>query len=220
MRRGEGEGRVQLSKRAEEWRMNPPSAPPARWVLSAVNSLKLFNFNRGGAALTGGRSPSRCLPGAGRERPGEGRGGGGGIMKLNRHSVLRLFALLLMSLAAWYLGYFVAASVPQSTVSMAALREVGKKPVLRAPAPKRQKCDHWSPCPPGNFAYRILSGGGKHKRAKICFEDEQFMNEFGSGINIAIVNYKTGKFSSMKFFEMWEGGKEKSSTELLLLFQH
>ncbi|NXC98999.1 FAM3B protein, partial [Certhia familiaris] len=87
-------------------------------------------------------------------------------------AVLRLFVFLLASLAAWYLGYFVAAHVPQNTESIAALQEIGKKPVLRAPAPKRQKCDHWSPCPPGNFAYRILSGGGKKRRAKICFEDE------------------------------------------------
>ncbi|NWI37001.1 FAM3B protein, partial [Picathartes gymnocephalus] len=86
--------------------------------------------------------------------------------------VLRLFGLLLISFAAWCLGYFLAGHVPQNTVSVPALQEIGKRPVLRAPAPKRQKCDHWSPCPPGNFAYRILSGGGKQKRAKICFEDE------------------------------------------------
>uniref|UniRef100_A0A8D2QS90 FAM3 metabolism regulating signaling molecule B n=1 Tax=Zosterops lateralis melanops TaxID=1220523 RepID=A0A8D2QS90_ZOSLA len=92
-------------------------------------------------------------------------------------AIVRLFAFLLLSLAAWYLGYFVAAHVPQSTVSIAALQQIGKKPVLRAPAPKRQKCDHWSPCPPGNFAYRILSGGGKERRAKICFEDEQLKND-------------------------------------------
>ncbi|NXO42157.1 FAM3B protein, partial [Locustella ochotensis] len=85
---------------------------------------------------------------------------------------LRLFVILLASFAAWYLGYFVAAHVPQNTISIAALQEIGKKPVVRAPAPKRQKCDHWSPCPPGNFAYRILSGGGKQRRPKICFEDE------------------------------------------------
>ncbi|NXQ72937.1 FAM3B protein, partial [Quiscalus mexicanus] len=85
---------------------------------------------------------------------------------------LRLFGFLLTSLAAWYLGYFVAAHVPQNTVSIAALQEIGKKPVLRAPAPRRQKCDLWAPCPPGNFAYRILSGGGKQRRPKICFEDE------------------------------------------------
>ncbi|NXQ35661.1 FAM3B protein, partial [Alaudala cheleensis] len=88
-------------------------------------------------------------------------------------AVLKLFGLVLMSLAGWYLGYFAAAYVPENAVSIAALQEIGKKPALRAPAPKRQKCDHWSPCPPGNFAYRILSGGGKERRAKICFEDEQ-----------------------------------------------
>uniref|UniRef100_A0A8C3VCP3 FAM3 metabolism regulating signaling molecule B n=1 Tax=Catharus ustulatus TaxID=91951 RepID=A0A8C3VCP3_CATUS len=86
---------------------------------------------------------------------------------------LRLFGLLLLSVAAWYLGYFVALYAPQNAISIEALQEIGKKPVLKAPAPKRQKCDHWSPCPPGNFAYRILSGGGKERRAKICFEDEQ-----------------------------------------------
>ncbi|NXB09102.1 FAM3B protein, partial [Cnemophilus loriae] len=85
---------------------------------------------------------------------------------------LRLFGLLLTSTAAWYLGYFTAAYVPQNRISIAALQEIGKKPVLRAPVPKRQKCDHWSPCPPGNFAYRILSGGGQQRKAKICFEDE------------------------------------------------
>uniref|UniRef100_A0A8C3MPK7 Uncharacterized protein n=1 Tax=Geospiza parvula TaxID=87175 RepID=A0A8C3MPK7_GEOPR len=104
--------------------------------------------------------------------------------------VLRLFGFLLTSLAAWYLGYFVAAHVPRNTVSMAALQEIGKKPVLRAPAPKRQKCGLWAPCPPGNFAYRILSGGGKRRRPKICFEDEEFINERNyedkSGIIIAI----------------------------------
>ncbi|NWV05664.1 FAM3B protein, partial [Ptilonorhynchus violaceus] len=89
---------------------------------------------------------------------------------------VRLLGFLLISLAAWYLGYFVAALVPQHTISVAKLQEIGKKPVLRAPAPKRQKCDHWTPCPPGHFAYRILSGGGKQRRAKICFEDEQSGN--------------------------------------------
>ncbi|NXW67393.1 FAM3B protein, partial [Hirundo rustica] len=87
-------------------------------------------------------------------------------------AVLRLFGFLLASMAAWYLGYFAAVYVHQNRISIVALQEIGKKPVLRAPAPKRQKCDHWSPCPPGNFAYRILSGGGKQRKAKICFEDE------------------------------------------------
>uniref|UniRef100_A0A8C5T276 FAM3 metabolism regulating signaling molecule B n=1 Tax=Malurus cyaneus samueli TaxID=2593467 RepID=A0A8C5T276_9PASS len=108
--------------------------------------------------------------------------------------VLRCFGLVLASLAAWYMGYLLAVHVPQNTVSLAALQDIGKKPVLRAPAPKRHKCDHWSPCSPGNFAYRILSGGAKQRSAKICFEDELLISEengnTGSGINIAVVDCK------------------------------
>ncbi|NXL07429.1 FAM3B protein, partial [Mesembrinibis cayennensis] len=87
---------------------------------------------------------------------------------------VRFAGLLLASLTAWYLGCFASALVPKEaiTASIANLQDIGKKPVLRAPVPKRQKCDHWSPCSPGNYAYRILSGGGKGKLAKICFEDE------------------------------------------------
>ncbi|NXX21779.1 FAM3B protein, partial [Podargus strigoides] len=88
--------------------------------------------------------------------------------------LVKLGGLGLTSLAAWYLGYLFAAFIPKEavTTSFASLQDIGKKPVLRAPVPKRQKCDHWSPCSPGNYAYRILSGGGKAKLAKICFEDE------------------------------------------------
>ncbi|XP_073216408.1 protein FAM3B isoform X2 [Lepidochelys kempii] len=89
------------------------------------------------------------------------------------------------------------------------IQRIGEKPVLKAPPPKRQKCDHWSPCSPGSYAYRLLSGGGKEKLAKICFEDELLISEqkgnVGRGINIAIVNYKTGKVISTEFFDMWEG---------------
>ncbi|NXP22140.1 FAM3B protein, partial [Scytalopus superciliaris] len=85
---------------------------------------------------------------------------------------VRLTGLLLTSLAAWHLGQFIADLVPQATISNGEFQEIRKKPVLRAPGPKRQKCDHWTPCPPDNYAYRILSGGGKERMAKICFEDE------------------------------------------------
>ncbi|NWH56594.1 FAM3B protein, partial [Geococcyx californianus] len=90
---------------------------------------------------------------------------------------VKLAGLLLTSLASWYVGCLIAQLVPKETIitSVANLQDIGKKPVLRAPLPKRQKCDHWSPCPPGNYAYRILSGGGKAKLAKICFEDELFV---------------------------------------------
>ncbi|NXQ80567.1 FAM3B protein, partial [Nyctibius grandis] len=87
---------------------------------------------------------------------------------------VKFAGLLLIWLAAWHLGCILAALIPKEaiTTSIANLQDIGKKPVLRAPVPKRQKCDHWSPCSPGNYAYRILSGGGKDKLAKVCFEDE------------------------------------------------
>ncbi|XP_054250251.1 protein FAM3B [Indicator indicator] len=124
---------------------------------------------------------------------------------------VKFAGLLLASSASLYLGYLVADLVPRETVarSLANLQDIGKKPVLRAPVPKRQKCDHWSPCPPGSYAYRILSGVGREKPPKICFEDELLISRekgnAGRGINIAIVNYKTGKVTSTKHFDMWEG---------------
>ncbi|NXH66849.1 FAM3B protein, partial [Hydrobates tethys] len=87
---------------------------------------------------------------------------------------VKLAGFLLTLLAAWYLGCLFAALIPKKAITtpIANLQDIGKKPVLRAPVPKRQKCDHWSPCSPGNYAYRILSGGGRGRLAKICFEDE------------------------------------------------
>ncbi|NXV18257.1 FAM3B protein, partial [Cepphus grylle] len=88
--------------------------------------------------------------------------------------LVKLAGLLLTSLAAWYLGCLFAVLIPKETVTVPItnLEDILKKPVLKAPVPKRQKCDHWSPCSPGNYAYRILSGGGTGKLAKICFEDD------------------------------------------------
>uniref|UniRef100_A0A8B9FWZ0 Family with sequence similarity 3 member B n=1 Tax=Amazona collaria TaxID=241587 RepID=A0A8B9FWZ0_9PSIT len=114
-------------------------------------------------------------------------------MQPTNSGIVKLGRILVTSLAAWYLGYLFAALLPKKTVTpMAYLQDIGRKPVLRAPVPKRQKCDHWSPCSPGSYAYRILSGGGRGKLAKICFEDELLISEekgnVGRGINIAIVN--------------------------------
>lgn len=46
--------------------------------------------------------------------------------------LVKLAGLLLMSLAAWYLGYLFAALVSEETItSIANLKDIGKKPVLR-----------------------------------------------------------------------------------------
>ncbi|NXP52436.1 FAM3B protein, partial [Heliornis fulica] len=139
---------------------------------------------------------------------------------------LKLTGFLLTSLAAWYLGYIFAAFLSKEaiTTSIANLQDIGKKPVLRAPVPRRQKCDHWSPCLPGNYAYRILSGGGKEKLAKICFEDELLISEekgnVGRGINIAIVNCNSLIDSTEHSGEMIAFIKNAPEGSLLLMTTH
>ncbi|XP_071608610.1 protein FAM3B isoform X2 [Heliangelus exortis] len=140
------------------------------------------------------------------------------MMWLRQKYAVKLAGLLFTALTAWYLGYLIAYLLPSETIttSIANLQDFGKKPVLRAPVPKRQKCDHWSPCSPGNYAYRILSGGGKAKLARICFEDEMLISEekgnVGRGINIAIVNYHSG--------EMLTFIKNAPEGSLLLMVTH
>ncbi|KAF0886131.1 FAM3B protein, partial [Crocuta crocuta] len=115
------------------------------------------------------------------------------------------------SICAWYSGYLLAELIPEVSLSSAvySIRSIGERPLLKAPTPKRQKCDHWTPCPLNTYAYRLLSGGGRHKYAKICFEDELLIGEkignVGRGINIAIVNYMTGKVIATQYFDMFEG---------------
>uniref|UniRef100_A0A8D1KF02 ILEI/PANDER domain-containing protein n=1 Tax=Sus scrofa TaxID=9823 RepID=A0A8D1KF02_PIG len=107
------------------------------------------------------------------------------------------------SLCAWYSGYLLAELVPDMPLSSAvySIRSIGEKPVLRAPAPKRQKCDHWTPCPPNTYAYRLLSGGGRDKFAKICFEDEIHRptpEPQQRGIQAASATYTTTRVSAAK----------------------
>uniref|UniRef100_A0A8D2LIQ3 Family with sequence similarity 3 member B n=1 Tax=Varanus komodoensis TaxID=61221 RepID=A0A8D2LIQ3_VARKO len=102
---------------------------------------------------------------------------------------------ILASLGAWYMGSLFAYMVPEESLisTFDNLQNLGEKPKLKVPPPKRLKCDHWSPCQSGSYAFRLLSGGGTEKLAKICFEDELLISEergnVGRGINIAIVNY-------------------------------
>lgn len=133
----------------------------------------------------------------------------------------RALLLVLASVCAWYSGYLLAELVPDAPLSSAvySIRSIGEKPVLRAPTPKRQKCDHWTPCPPDTYAYRLLSGGGRDKYAKICFEDELLIGEktgnVARGINIAVVDYATGKMTAARYFDMYEGDNSGPMTKFI-----
>ncbi|XP_017735730.1 PREDICTED: protein FAM3B [Rhinopithecus bieti] len=147
--------------------------------------------------------PAPCLPDPGLRwllSPGSCRQGqewsGTWKMRPLVSGPLKVVFLVLASLCAWYSGYLLAELIPDAPLSSAAysIHSIGERPVLKVPVPKRQKCDHWTPCPSDTYAYRLLSGGGINKYAKICFEDNLLMGEklgnVARGINIAIVNCK------------------------------
>ncbi|XP_009200492.1 beta-secretase 2 isoform X5 [Papio anubis] len=162
--------------------------------------------------------PAPCLPDPGLRwllSPGSCRQGqewsGTWKMRPLVSGPLKVVFLVLASLCAWYSGYLLAELIPDAPLSSAAysIHSIGERPVLKAPVPKRQKCDHWTPCPSDTYAYRLLSGGGINKYAKICFEDDLLMGEklgnVARGINIAIVNYVTGNVTATQHFDMYEG---------------
>ncbi|XP_033002949.1 protein FAM3B [Lacerta agilis] len=127
------------------------------------------------------------------------------------NNFMKLGGFIFASVCAWYFGSLLASIIPEDSLASAFdnLQNVAEKPKLKAPLPKRLKCDHWSPCSPGSYAYRILSGGGQKSLAKICFEDQLLMSKesqnVGRGINVAIVDYNTGKLLNAKSFDMWQG---------------
>ncbi|KAM5333186.1 protein FAM3B isoform 2-T3 [Glossophaga mutica] len=134
---------------------------------------------------------------------------------------LRSLLFLCASVCAWYAGYLLAEFIPDTSLSSVAYRiqSISKRPILKAPVPQRQKCDHWAPCPPNTYAYRLLSGGVRDKYAKICFEDELLIGEktgnVGRGINVAIVNYTTGKVIATQYFDTYEDDNSGAMTRFI-----
>ncbi|XP_037687385.1 protein FAM3B isoform X1 [Choloepus didactylus] len=142
-------------------------------------------------------------------------------MRLVAGGALKGVFLCFASICAWYSGYLLVELIPDVSLSRAVygVRSLGVKPVLKAPVPKRQKCDHWAPCPPNTYAYRLLSGGGRDKYAKICFEDELLIGEktgnVARGINIAVVNYITGKVTETRYFDMYKDDNSGPMTKFI-----
>ncbi|KAG9345705.1 hypothetical protein JZ751_008849 [Albula glossodonta] len=61
----------------------------------------------------------------------------------------------------------------------------------------------------GHFAFKMASGAASVVGPKICLEDNIVMsgvkNNVGRGINIALINGKTGELIKTDFFDMWAG---------------
>ncbi|XP_072901111.1 protein FAM3B-like isoform X1 [Hemitrygon akajei] len=132
------------------------------------------------------------------------------------------YAMLLASLiAAWYLGCGIADAMISGSLrrSLTMIQKIGQKPQHRVPFPKQHKCGHWTACPSGSFAFLVLSGSENKKPPKICLEDEILLgdekNNYGRGMNIAIVEAKTGKYIRSGTFDLYEGDNSGRMIEFL-----
>lgn len=75
--------------------------------------------------------------------------------------------------------------------------------------PARYKCGLSKACPGGHFAFKIASGAASVVGPRMCLDDKLLMsgvkNNVGRGINIALVNGRTGGLLKTEFFDMWAG---------------
>lgn len=78
-----------------------------------------------------------------------------------------------------------------------------------ATKPPSYKCGLSKMCPPGHFAFKITSGAASVVGPRMCLEDRLLMssvkNNVGRGINIALINGKTGALVKVQYFDMWAG---------------
>ncbi|KAF4080941.1 hypothetical protein AMELA_G00155200 [Ameiurus melas] len=71
------------------------------------------------------------------------------------------------------------------------------------------KCGVYKPCPEDHFTFKMASGAASIVGPKLCLDDEILMsgvrNNVGRGLNIALVNGKTGKLIRTDSFDMYSG---------------
>ncbi|XP_077566242.1 protein FAM3C [Stigmatopora nigra] len=75
--------------------------------------------------------------------------------------------------------------------------------------PVQHKCGLSKACPENHFAFKMASGAASVVGPKMCLEDKMLMsavkNNVGRGINIALVNGRTGELYKTDSFDMWAG---------------
>lgn len=78
-----------------------------------------------------------------------------------------------------------------------------------ATRPTRIKCGLVRDCPKDHFAFKMASGAASVVGPRICLEDKILMssvkNNVGRGINIALVDGKSGNLLKTASYDMWGG---------------
>uniref|UniRef100_A0A8C7JH80 ILEI/PANDER domain-containing protein n=1 Tax=Oncorhynchus kisutch TaxID=8019 RepID=A0A8C7JH80_ONCKI len=118
-----------------------------------------------------------------------------------RHGFLKLAALV----SVFFLAVFLAFQLLEINMDFNLGNVFGEF----ATRQERYKCGLSKPCPEGHFSFKMASGAASVVGPKICLEDNILMsgvkNNVGRGINIALVNGKTGDLIKTDYFDMWAG---------------
>ncbi|XP_037099503.1 protein FAM3C isoform X1 [Syngnathus acus] len=121
--------------------------------------------------------------------------------------ILKLAALI----SAFIMGIYLAFQLLEIRMEFRLGSVMGKSGPLEDGSAKRvgHKCGRSKPCPAGQFAFKMSSGAASVVGPKMCLEDKMLMsavkNNVGRGINIALVNGRTGVLNKTDFFDMWAG---------------
>lgn len=120
--------------------------------------------------------------------------------------ILKLAALV----SVFFLAVFLAFQLLEINMDFNLGNVFGSMPVEEGPTRlERYKCGLSKPCPEGHFSFKMASGAASVVGPKICLEDNILMsgvkNNVGRGINIALVNGKTGDLIKTDHFDMWAG---------------
>ncbi|MCI4382184.1 hypothetical protein PGIGA_G00260390 [Pangasianodon gigas] len=117
---------------------------------------------------------------------------------------------LIVLLSAFLLAAFLASQLLEINMDFNLSRMLVKSGAMEeSTKPTRYKCGLYKPCPEDHFSFKMASGAASIVGPKICLEDNILMsgvkNNVGRGLNIALVNGKTGKLIKTDSFDMWGG---------------
>ncbi|KAG7324193.1 hypothetical protein KOW79_012209 [Hemibagrus wyckioides] len=117
---------------------------------------------------------------------------------------------LIVLVSAFLLAAFLAFQLLEINTDISLSRILGKPGVIdESTKSTHHKCGLYKACPEHHFAFKMASGAASIVGPKVCLEDEILMsgvrNNVGRGLNIALVNGKTGKLIKTESFDMWGG---------------
>lgn len=121
--------------------------------------------------------------------------------------ILKLAALIFAFLLVVFLAFQILEINVDFKLASVISRSVPSDAIPTNPI--KYKCGLSKACPAGHFAFKMASGAASVVGPRICLEDKLLMsgvkNNVGRGINVALVNGRTGDVVKTEYFDMWAG---------------